>query len=181
MPQKTSILTPDQRDWLRGERDDIEPGGASERMMKSRIRTRLRMGIVDCYLILRRLDPEDIQTALQVDRDDFILFDNGVKAAMGILFLSFLKRGEGRDQPELWRFAEDSFEERAKQGIRMALNQLGENVERVNVTVEIERGEDFGELDMDKLGQYSSDTLFQALNAGVITEEQFADAIKARQ
>lgn len=54
-----AILTPGQRDWLRGEHDDIEPGDDAARTLRHRIRQRVQAGIGDLSLLLWHLEDRD--------------------------------------------------------------------------------------------------------------------------
>jgi hypothetical protein len=172
-----SVLTPSMRAYLKGE-SDIESGSSHARMVESRIRSRIRRGFMDCDLILRHLDTEDIQTALELDKDDHVLLDNGVSAAIGMIYLGYIERGPIGESSE-W----GGFEKRAEKGIRMALNHLNASVKRVDVDVDVELGAafgDMGDLDAEALAEYSPSELLQALQAGAIDNEQFMVAMDAK-
>lgn len=184
------ILSVDDRKMLMGEKEYKHR--QSKVNAKSRIRSRLRMGILDLYLILREMDPEDIQKALErradqagdsrdrgeplpVEVQEEIQLENGMAAAVGIVHLAGLERN--RRSPTDIRFVEG----KVKKGIRMALNVLNLSAKQVIVNLTIEQGEEFdalADLDPTELAAYSMTELQQAHLDGAITDEQFFGAME---
>lgn len=195
-PETGAILTPSQRNLLN---TDADLSTSSGRTAKSRIRNRLRAGFIDQLLILRKLGYEDIQTALErraspvsdrergspprQERQEEIALENGMAAAIGIVYLAGLERTgptSTEDQnalPTNTRFVE----KRAEKGIRMALNSLGRSTERIDVSIDVSLGEEFDELadlSPQALAEYSMAELQQAHLEGHITDQQFFGAME---
>lgn len=193
----SALLTNAQRGYLRGEKE-YRPSVEEE--VRRRIRNRLRATMQDFVLVLRNLDVQDIQTALErraglADRErgetipspeqEEIRLENGMAAAIGVVYLAGLERS-----PPASAQAEDDLltytkfvVKRAEKGVRMALNRIGVSTESVDVNIDIELGQEFDALaglDTSELAEYSMTELLQAHQAGTIDHDQFMGAMNKK-
>lgn len=191
-----AMLTPSQRELLNTGGDLNTSTGRSAR---ERIRNRLRVGFIDQLTILRKLSYRDIQTALErrahppldktrgfsltTEYQEEIGLENGMAAAIGIVYLAGLERNAPMSEEDQTALPiHTSFvEKRAEKGVRMALNRLGRSTQRVDVSIDISLGEEFDELadlSSQALAEYSMTELQQAHLEGVITDQQFFRAME---
>lgn len=174
-----AVLTPTQREYLRGERS---PDEASERAMQSRIRKRIRAGLSDFSLLVRTYPDEELR---KIYSDD----ENRVEPLEWLVgFLYFA-------QPESGMIAEDVFEDRdattrdrraawlestVKRGVKKAIEHR-EGIEAdVDVSITVDRGEDLESLAEGDLSQLSRDQLDTLLQTRAISGEEYAEANKKR-
>lgn len=186
-----SILTPSQRKLL--STDDADMNSSTARSAKARIRQRLRAGMIDFDLVLRELDPSQIQRAFELRKppteegsDEEIVLENGMASAIGMVYLAGLNRRT--DVPDQDRPPELTYtrfiEKRAEKGLRVALNKLGRSVENIDVSIDIDLGEGFDELaglEPPALAKYSETTLLQARLDGVISQDEFMAAMDEKE
>lgn len=162
-----AILTPAQREYLLGKRETTDSG---ERAIKSRIRKRLRTALVDINTLVRNLDPEDRKTALKdiTDIQDYVI------AAIGFFYLVL---DDVDDSPS----TDSAFAILAEKGIEAALVRDGVSVNDVEITVEVDRGGSLEDIPTDDLPRRDRQELQQLLVNGTITQDEFADAIRAKR
>jgi len=160
---------------------------ASERMTRSRIRDRLREGMLDLNLLLRHMDPSDIQTALEsrVSTADDMPAEaelrDGLASAIGVVYLACRDRQGTAQSPE--ESDNRIFLDCSDRGVRIALNRLGMTVDDVETTLDIDMGTPFpelGTLPPAELATYSMEELFHAKDRGDITKEQFDLAVEEK-
>lgn len=192
-----ALLTPRQRKVLRKETDISDRG---KRAARARMRERLRTTMMDFHLILQGLDPQSIQSALErraapsigegpgdhsPEVREEILLENGLAAAIGVVFLAELERSPPLTAEDRIDMLTDTrrLEKRTEKGVRVALNRLGVSARSVDATVDIELGEEFDELDnrdVDELAKLSTTELLQAHQSGTIDSDRFMTAMEKK-
>lgn len=90
MDDVSAMLTPKQRQYLKDpENADVELGGASERMLRSRIRKRAQITILsDMSLLLEAIDdgPLDAEKIADVNNDDYHALALGLKSQVALSY-----------------------------------------------------------------------------------------------
>lgn len=170
----SSLLTPSQRAYLRGDREDVSDG--NKRAIRRRIRNRLKAGIMDCHMIVNQLPLDDIETGLQEPEvSDGEVYKPVGSAVSSLAALVYLKARSYEADPA------QSIEVDIRHGIADALGRLGVSTQTIDVTIDIETGPDLADLADEDLAELSRDTLLQLLNAGEISQEDFAEVVLARK
>lgn len=173
-----SVLTPSQREYLRGEQKTSD---SAERAIKARIRNRLQASIFDLQLIIEALELEDIDTALsEPDWYDLELgstppVTNRMPALPALLYL-YHREDEREADTDGWRTQRD-----VKRGIEMALTRMGVGYDRLEVDINIVRAGDLESLAEGDLAERSREQLRQMLFEGYIDEIEFSQAIAAQE
>ena len=170
------VLTRNDRDWIINRPEDLNE--STERQKRQRIRDRLHQTILDFPIILDYMDYEDVKRAFQ-SRDEIELgsvlhISNGIGSTIAVLYLALIDEAPDQNTPEGWQFAR-----LIESGIEDAIVRTGVSVEDVSVTIDIERGERLKDI-TGNLADQPRDTLLQMFRGGVITENELADALKAR-
>lgn len=191
----SSLLTPRQREILRGERDI---GDRGKRAARARIRERIRAGVLDATLILEssEIPTKDIQTALEIrdlpektppENVGDLSIEAGISDTIGLLYLANIikeelayteKGGLTPGNLDETPIPSDSlinqlhegwyFERRIEKGLTHALHQSGTLVDGVDVTIDITRGERFEEAAIEH--DDSINTIVEKLGLGGINE-----------
>lgn len=174
-PQVGAILTPSQREYLRG-KSDIEEESDRERMTRSRIRSRIRAGVQDFALVLERLDLEDIKKAFETPAQDEVEVEYGLESMIALVYLFYMDI----DKPG-WVASEDLFEKRIESAIVLALNQVGESANNVDVGIEVARGDPLDDLLGKGIQELSLTELDQLHRAKKIDREAYVDEIIRRR
>jgi len=181
--RKSSVLTNNLRKYLLGKK---EPSNKSE--ARSSIRDGLYMSIFDYYLILNELPIEDIRTALSepekeiddadvtdfedLDPDVLNKFGTALPSLFGLPYIKlFSEEKKAENQPLGWRM-----ELYVAQGIKRALNRMGESVRSVDVDIDIQLGKPLKEIANSDLSELDHSTLSQLRKSGYISDDQFAEA-----
>jgi len=170
------VLTRNDRDWIVNRPEDLNE--STKRQKAQRIRDRLHQSILDFPILLRHLDYADLKQAFE-DRTDpepgaQMHFSNALFDVIAVLYLGRLERNE---ETAVGRGEGWYFEEMASGGIKRALIESGSSVENVEVSVNIERGPRFEEV--EDLSDQTQDMLFQLHQAGEITGDEFSTAMSA--
>lgn len=181
---QNSLLTETQREFLRASESEREEKYSKQQRSYHRqnIHERLRAGIPDFSIILHNLPPEEIEQALEIreiggrgDPGDLIL-EIGVADAVGVAHIAYRDRDLGRSEGEF-------IAKRVEKGIQNALNRLGKTVRSVDVSLEVDVGEDidsFGGRGPEELAEFSIYELQQVLTEDRITPEQFMAAMEKK-
>lgn len=171
----SALLTPSQRDLLKGE-PDISARG--ERAARSRIRDRLRASILDLQLIVSALPLDDIDDAL-TEPDEYEPepgsappLANSLPALAAILYLATTQEGEEED---LLVFVDS-----AARGVETAVNRRGKTVEDHEVDWHLEVGDSLEEQARGDLSELPEHVLKQLLVAEEITSDQYTEAWTAK-
>ena len=188
--RKTSVLTDSLRKYLFGQK---ETGRESED--RRRIRDGIYMSVFDYHLILNELSIDDIRKALsepekEIDDDSVTemkdlepdvlqKFGTALPSLFGLPYIKvYDDERKAENQPLGWKM-----ELYVEQGIRRALNRMGESVTSVNVDIDIQLGESLEDIADSDLTELDHDTLSQLRKGGYISDDQFAEtwvAIKER-
>lgn len=163
----SALLTPSQRDFLRGETGLSKRG---ERSARSRIRERLRAGFLDAPIIFRNLPHKDIKTALGVVDAHTVGPPEIATARINMLALIHLAGclNDGVDD------GTEGLEGQIRQAISMSLAEQGMEAKSLSVNIEVEPTEvddDLTPAEMAK--EYSPQQLHDLAAAGTIDEETF--------
>lgn len=173
------VINQRQREYLR-EESDIEDQTPAERDIRQSIRENLHNAILDMPLLLSGMEERDRKQALTLagewQSEDRQSLEASFWDMIGMIYLFHL---DAYDDAMVSPNA--LFEEAIEQGVTKALNRLGRGVASVEITVDIEYGERFDELDKDDLVKYSESELRQALNADEINPKEYADAINDKE
>lgn len=171
-----ALLTEAQRDYLRGEKDYAP---SAERDIRSRIRERVQASMFDLALVANNLPLDDLDKALS--EPDWFEPEPGSMLPLGscmprlatLLYLYNRDREtQAEGQPDGWATANA-----VKGGIEAALTRMSVSYESVDVSIEVDRGDDLETLaDRDDLSTLSRDQLTQLLRAGLITGDEHAEA-----
>ncbi|MFC6823743.1 hypothetical protein [Halopelagius fulvigenes] len=171
-----AILTTAQREYLTGER---EVEGATERMLRGRIRDRLQVSIFDLAVIVNEMSLDDLDEALS--EPDGYESNSGTTPplnarmySLATLLYLYHREGEvaGEGQSDGWLTALD-----IEEGIRRALTRMGVSYNDVNVSIDVDRAEDLETLaDREDLASLSREQLTQLLTAGLISGDEHAEA-----
>lgn len=180
--RKSSVLTNSLRKYLLGEK---EPSNKSE--ARSRIRDGLYMSIFDYYVILNRLSIDDIRAALSEpekeitdievtdpeDQKEVIQkFGTALPSLFGLPYIKiFSDEKKAENQPLGWQM-----EWYVEEGIKRALNRMGESVTSVDVDIDIQLGGPLEEIANSDLSELDHETLSQLRKGGYISDDQFAKA-----
>lgn len=173
----SALLTDKQRDFLLGNRDDISQ--TNRRATRRRIRRRLKAGVLDCQLIANEFAVDDIRTAL----DEPAVADGEVLQPVGsavssLVTLLYLHTNGSEAEPNEQTISVQLTEAKAEAGIRRALRRLGYSAENIDVDIAVETPRDITALaDGEELSELPQDTLQTLLNAGEISNEEFAEAV----
>lgn len=175
----SALLTDKQRDFLLGNRDDISQ--TNKRATRRRIRRRLKVSVLDSYLIADKFDVDDIVTALSepAKADDEVLqpIGSAVSSFAALLYLHANTYSSESDPGDQTHNAGRT-ERKTEAGIRLALRRLGYSAENVNVDITVETPRDItGLADDEELADLSRSTLQDLLSAGEISADEFAEAI----
>lgn len=173
----SALLTAKQRDFLLGNRDDISQ--TNKRATRRRIRQRLKVGVLDCQLIANEFAVDDIRTALSepATADGEVLQPVG-SAISSLATLLYLHANGSETEPSEQTLSVQLTEPKVEAGIRRALRRLGYSAENIDVNITVETPRDLTALaDGEELSELSQDTLQQLLNAGEISNEEFAEAV----
>lgn len=170
----SALLTPGQRDYLRGE-SDIETGSANERAMRNRIRNRLRQSVADLGLINKHLETRDLEQT-------FDLIDLLKLSPQLTLLLDIDSRIKGNyssaDSEALPSEDEiDGFETLYSSALRGLYIKRGYEVEKITVDIEVELGDDIDEIAKRHLSELSDREIIQLHEANKISSRQFFDAL----
>lgn len=174
--RQASLLTPDQREFLAGEKDLTDD---AERMARRRIRERVASGLQDFNFLNESLkfDRSDSLTEddiIQIYDEIIMPFDsNVVPDALGFLLMPVI--GGHPDVPASAQLPVDSTdpERLIMRSVYIALNSVGLEVEDVDVNIEIEAGDDLSDLAGEDLVDLSRRTLSQLRMAGEISYEEY--------
>lgn len=174
-----SVLTPSQRQYLRGERNVTD---SAERAIRSRIRNRLQASVFDLQLIVDSFSLEDIDRGLS--EPDWYDFEPGstppvtncMPALPALLYLYHRRDEQEADRADGWRTQND-----VEHGIEMALTRMGVGYDQLEVDINIVRADDLESLAEGDLAERSRKQLRQMLFADIIDEVEFSQAIAARQ
>jgi len=175
----SALLTPRQRDALRGESDLSERG---ERAARARIRKRLHASIFDLQLITSTLPLKDLDKALSEPEEyeskpgSSPPLKNALFTLPALMYLSNRhSEPTANGQPDGWQTALT-----VEHGIELALTRMGVGYDSIDVEIQVERAESLEELAEGDLASYSPDRLTQLHRAGVIDSDQFAQAWGAK-
>ena len=170
----SALLTPGQRDYLRGE-SDIEKGSANERAIRNRIRNRLRQSIRDLAIINEYLETRDLEQAF----DLIDLLEMSAPVTLLLDINSRVKQNQSNtdrgDIPS--EEAIDGFESIYSSGLRGLYIKRGYEVEEITVDIEIELGDDINEIAGKDLSEISKRQIIQLYEAGEISSQVFFDAL----
>jgi hypothetical protein len=176
----SALLTPRQRDALRGESDLSARG---ERAARARIRDRLQASIFDLQLIASTLPLEDLDTALsepdqyESNPDTQPPLTNALPTLPEIVYLRYRDTAHAAEgQHDGWQTAVA-----VERGIESALTRMGIGYDSIDVDIHVERAENLEELADGDLASYSPDRLTQLHRAGLIDGDQFSQAWRAMQ
>jgi hypothetical protein len=176
----SALLTPRQRDALRGE-SDLNARG--ERAARARIRERLQASIFDLQLIASTLPLDDLDKALSEPEEYESKpgtqppMTNALHTLPEMVYLSYRDSGPAAEgQPDGWQTALT-----VERGIESALTRMGIGYDSIDVEIQVERAEKLEEFAEGDLASYSPDRLTQLHRAGVIDGDQFSQAWSAMQ
>jgi len=146
--------------------------------MRARIRSRLRACLTD-FSLLRKLEDRDRKEVFRSpdDTEDFDI-NPTVGAVPDAIAFFYLGVADQFPEPEE---ADHTFANIIRNGIRGAVARQGETVERVDVNIEVERGEALPDPEEQPLSEMNTSVLQQLLTAGQITPEDFADEVQRRK
>ena len=170
----SSLLTPTQRAFLRGERENTTD--SNKRAIRRRIRNRLKAGVIDSNLIVNELNVEDIGTALAEPKvAQSQVYQPVGSSIKSLASLMYLHSRRYEVEPE------EVMEREIEYGITDALGRLGINTRQVSVDIEVETGEDLSDLADGDLSEVSDETLENLVQNQEITIRQFVDEFSKRQ
>ena len=178
MAKPGAVLTPSQREYLRGE-SDIESQTDRERMTRARIRERIRAAIADFSLLLEATDPDELHQALDLIEQKEAHLEEGVAGGLidGVAFM-FAANAAAYRGNEITD--SDMYGPLIAEGIRRACRHADIAVDRVGVDIEIEGVAPLEEFDIADLADMPLSALRQRYLAGLISEEQFDRALDAK-
>lgn len=169
-----AVLTPSQRDFLKGE-DDSELSDAAARMTKKRIRDRLRASIFDLELVASTLPLGDIDKALsepdesEWQRPGYPPVANAIPSLVALIYLRNRDTEvQAEDRHDGW-MTEATVEE----GIQRAFGKLEIELNDIHVRIEIQRGgslEDLAEGE-ENLASLTQEQLSQLHRSNIIDIE----------
>lgn len=164
----SALLTPRQREYLRGELD-IKP--RAERALRQRIRERLQATVFDVQLINQNLSLNDLDVAFESPEDiPQSAIDSQLPTFVTLLYL--LRRiDETRAPHDGWHL-----EQIVESGIIRALRRNG-TTGGAEVSIRVDRGEPLAELATGDLSELSADTLTDLLIAKEISKQEFTAAV----
>ena len=174
----SALLTPGQRDYLRGE-SDIEPGSANERAVRNRIRNRLRQSISDLAIINEHLEPRDLEQAF--DLIDLIDFSVPISLLLDIYSRVKLDQVDENRGTVPSDEAIDGFEAIYAGALRDLYIKRGYAVEEISVDIDVELGENIDEVAETELSQLPNRQIIQLFEAGEIDRYEFIDALESEE
>lgn len=126
MSETGALLTPSQREYLRGE---SEKKGASERMAQKRIRERISQTLVEDIQLLQRSIEANTTSLKYEDIIDEVPPDDRKKSLLrALVFISQLAVAGNIDVDDILEDARTEIEEGRKKAIRERLRQDSESV-----------------------------------------------------
>lgn len=159
-----AILTSGQRDWLRGEHDEIKPGDdtARTRTLRHRIRQRVQAGIGDLSLLLWHLEDRDREKIFEeldftfkpdsMFGEEYIATPAAIENALAF-FLQQYETDEGRERAVGGALAQVA----EKQG-RLTRHKVTIESEDRSVSLEeLKEGLETGDLTLDDVKQLHAD------------------------
>lgn len=183
-----SILTPTQRDYLRGEKND-DFSDAQDRMTRGRIRDRLRLAFNDLCLVLNYgVDDDriDVNTVLsELDEDQvwplatmlFLWADqNSADINAGDLGETTLHpAGEG-PLPATVHQTEESFNQQIIEGVAAAFEMVRDDQPRVKVTNElsVSVGKSISDMGVDEIAEYPRRMIDHLFRSGTLSRDEYA-------
>ena len=172
-----AVLTPNQRQFLRGERDDIEPGSSYERTVRSRIRERLRVAMSDYSLLLAETDEEWLEEAFSLFEHEKAHLD-GLAAGLidGTAFMfaaNVAAYQKSVTDPQ-------SYSDLTGEAVARACRHADIAVDEVWVDIEIEGARPLDEFVDENLEDMPLTALRQRYLAGAISEEEIDEALRAK-
>jgi hypothetical protein len=184
-----SILTPSQRQMLRGERNDVSE--ATKRMTKTRIYERIGVALTDLELIIENVADDDLDLSKVSDK---IEGPAPVWTLAALLFMwadtkdtvgstAALTEGwEEREKPPKEKLQAQIFDGDVARGVRRVLKEdpPEQVVNNVDNTLTIELGPVLSELNNAELSDIPRTYLDQLFRAGKIDKETYADAVAER-
>ena len=192
--QTGSILTPTQRTYLRGEKDD-EFSDAQDRMTRGRIRDRLRLAFDDLCLVLNHgVDDDriDVNTVLsEVDEDRMwplatMLFlwadQNPAEINAGDLDETTLHPAGESPLPGTISQTEDSFNQQVIDGVAAAFELVRDEQPGVKVANElsVSGGKSFSDMGPDELAEYPRRTVDRLFRSGTLSRDEYAHVMEKK-
>jgi hypothetical protein len=183
-----SILTPTQRDYLRGEKDD-EFSDAQDRMTRGRIRDRLRLAFDDLCLVLNRgVDKNylDVNSVLSEINDE----DVWPLAAMLFIWANqnpadvngsdigetmLHPAGEGPLPPTVYQ-TQNSFNYQVREGVAAAFEVVRDDQPGIKVTNElsVSVGKSVSDMGADEIAEYPRRMIDHLFRSGTLSRDEYA-------
>ena len=145
MSESGALLTPTQREYLRGKSDKE---GASERMTQKRIRERISQTLVeDIQLLQRSIESDTVSLEYEDIINDIPRGARRKSFSQAIVFICQLAVAGNVDVDDLLEEAQTEVEEGRKEAIREKLRKDSESVTIGELLEVVSAEEVFGEID----------------------------------
>ncbi|MGB9931544.1 hypothetical protein [Haloarcula amylolytica] len=174
--ESSSLLTPQQREFLNGE----QVSDSYKRKLQVRIRDRVREGILDAPLVFAsdQLRDKDVREIFSVDPSHIFGRPEIAEGIVGLIALVYrgLRLNSDGDEPT------EGFANQIEAGIVKALNREGVDPKRVEVKIDVDIGGEIDDLTPEELAsKYSRDQMIDMLSSSVISDEDFAEFVRIQQ
>jgi hypothetical protein len=171
----SALLTPTQREYLWG-RADIEEKSARERSVRSRIRKRLVRSIEDLGILHKHAEPRDIQKAFEFQRGMNIF--RPAADAIALIFDGITRSNDIPSGKEATTEKSiEVFESLVESSLNALYTQRGKEVNKIDVSIDIEFGRDVDEISTGELDQLDQDELFLLYERGQIGQQELISAL----
>jgi hypothetical protein len=168
----SALLTSSQRTYLCGN-SDIEEKSADERSVRSRIRKRLTRSIFDLKILHNDAEPRDIQKAFDLKTNIF----KSAAGAVGLIFDGILRAGVYSGQEITDKEPIRRLEHLVQSSLNALYTQRGKEVNKIDVSIDIEFGRDVDEISTGELDQLDQDELFLLYEKGQIGQQELISAL----
>lgn len=175
--RQRGFLTVADREYLIA--DDLDLDVTVERQKRYRIRNRLRASILDIALVISKLPLDDTDKALSEPEDyepepgSKPPLLNSLPSLATLAFLA-LSSEETGGETDITRFLAI-----VEKGIQHAVTRRDKTIDTLELEGHLEYGDPLTEVDHDNLAELPRRQLNQLHSVGLITDEEFAEAIIA--
>lgn len=171
-----AVLTPSQREYLRGDRSYDER--SYERTVRSRIRERIRVAMFDFSLLLEHISQEELQKSvglLERREEHKAGLSAGLQDGLAFLYAANVAADPGKNVAD-----PDSYTLLTQGAIQRACRHAGLAVDELAVEISIEGVAPLEEFDDEDLAKMPIASLRSRYFAGLIDEEDFDQAIRRK-
>lgn len=180
-----ALLTPSQREYLQFGPDQ-EMSDHSQIMTRSRVRDRLGAAMIDFSIILDSdyLDPDDISNALTEPLDVELnpIPADLIQDAIAVFLVGLLGRSTVDSPADGDRSGSiTTLEREIERGVDRGLGRVGFQPGEIDVTIEVEGGEQLDIGEEVNLAELSVPELKRLQLANRISESEFVKAVLARE